>query len=352
VTYPVPALQDVITAVESDISTRLPGGDSRLGVNVLSVLARAQAGVANGLYGYIAAVAGNIPYDTCDDQTLARWASIWGVPRKLPTAASGTVPATGSATTSVDIPAGTLLSRSDGVQYQTTVDATLAAGSATLPITCLSVGSGTNLPVGQTLSFVTPIAGVNSTVTVAAAVTGGNDAETVEVWRGRLIARVQSPPMGGALSDYVAWALQVAGVTRAWAYASWMGAGTVGVTFMTDDRTDPIPLAADVAAVQSYIEPLRPAGAGVTYFAPTAQPLDLTIHLSPDSTALRSAVQANIQALITRECAPGSTLLLSHLEGAILAGIGSGDFTLTSPAADVAAAAPADIITFGAITWI
>jgi uncharacterized phage protein gp47/JayE len=350
VNYPVPALADLISAVESDISTRLPGGDARLAANVLSVLARAQAGIANGLYGYISAVAANIPYDTCDEQTLARWASIWGVPRKLPTAASGTVPATGSATSNIDIPAGTLLARSDGVQYQTTADAILTGGAATLAIACLSVGSGTELAAGQTLSFVTPISGISSTVTVATAVVGGNDAETVEAWRGRLIARIQSPPMGGARSDYVAWALQVPGVTRAWAYASWMGGGTVGVTFMIDGRTDPVPLASDVAAVQAYIEPLRPAGAVVSYFAPTAQPLDLTIHLSPDSTAVRAAVQASIQSLISRECGPGTTLLLTHLEGAILTAVGSGDFTLSAPTADVAVA-PADIIVFGAITW-
>ncbi len=351
-TYPVPRLADGISAVESDISTRLPGGDARLSNNVLSVLARAQAGVANGLYGYIAAVAQNILYDTCDETTLARWASIWGVPRKLPTGASGAVPATGSATTSVDIPAGTLLARSDGVQYQTTADATLTAGAATLSISCTSVGSGTDLAVGQTLAFVTPIANVNSTVTVSAAVVGGFDAETVEAWRGRLIARVQQPPMGGSVSDYVEWAMSVSGVTRAWAYPGWTGGGTVGVTFMMDDRTDPIPLASDVATVQAYVEALRPAGAVVNYFAPTAQPLNLTIHLSPDSTALRTAVQVNLQSLITRECAPGVTLLLTHVEGAILAAVGSGDFTLSLPSADIPAATPGNIITLGTVTWI
>ena len=346
-TYTVPQLSDLISAAESDISSRFPGGDSRLPVNVLSVLARVLAGAADGLYGYIGAVSQNMFYDTCDEASLARYAAIWGVNRVLPVAGTGIAPFTGFG--AVDIPAGTLLARSDGVQYQTTADCVLAGGAGTAPIICLSVGSSTNTAAGSTLTLVSPIAGVSSSVILATAITGGADVETIDHWRSRLIERVQNPPMGGCQTDYVEWALDVAGVTRAWAIPYWQGGGTVGVTFMMDLRANPIPLAGDVANVQAFIEPLRPAGAVVTYFAPTPNPVNFTIHLNPDSTVMRAAVMAQLQALITRESTPGGTLLLTHQYAAIAAATGSGDFTLVGGSNVVAGAGC--INTFGGITW-
>ena len=45
----------------------------------------------------------------------------------------------------------------------------------------------------------------------------------------------------GDNDDYVAWATEVPGVTRAWCSPNGMGAGTVVVRFVRDDDDDPIP---------------------------------------------------------------------------------------------------------------
>ena len=349
--YPVPALSDIITQIDSDIVSRDPDGASLLPTDPQFIVGRALAGAVNGLYGYITQVAEDIPYDTASEDIFARWAGIWNVPRKLPTPTILTVAFTGG-TTTVDIPVDTVLARSDGVQYETTADLELTGGAGSTNVTCLSVGSATNMTVGQTLTLAEGITGVTSTATVTAVVQAGTDVETLDSWRGRLIARIQQPPMGGCLYDYVTWALQVPGVTRAWAYQGWQGQGTVGLTFMMDARANPIPQAADVTIMQNYVEPLRPAGCPVTYFAPTPVALNLTIHLNPNNATIQAAVQAQIQALITREAVPGGTLLLSHIWAAISAAAGSGenDFTMTSPTANVTVAA-GSILVFGAITW-
>ena len=51
------------------------------------------------------------------------------------------------------------------------------------------------------------------------------------------------PPVApwGDNDDYVAWATEVPGVTRAWCSPNGMGAGTVVVRFVRDDDDDPIP---------------------------------------------------------------------------------------------------------------
>ena len=65
--------------------------------------------------------------------------------------------------------------------------------------------------------------------------TGGTDDETDDQpARPHPGSRIQNPPMGGSQADYVAWALAVPGVTRAWA-APEQGTGTITVRFLMDD---------------------------------------------------------------------------------------------------------------------
>jgi uncharacterized phage protein gp47/JayE len=156
--------------------------------------------------------------------------------------------------------------------------------------------------------------------------------------------------MGGARSDYEAWALQVAGVTRAWVYPLENGPGTVVVRFVRDNDTSLIPDSAEVAAVQAYIDDLRPVTANVTVEAPTASPLNMTIQLTPNTAAVRAAVTAELTDVLQREAAPGGTILLSHLREAISVAAGEVNNVLTTPTADVTHAA-GEMPVLGTITW-
>ena len=161
-----------------------------------------------------------------------------------------------------------------------------------------------------------------------------------------------SPPHGGAAGDYERWALEVTGVTRAWAVPALYGLGTVGLWFMTDDLTaNGIPDAAKVTEVQTYLDTLRPITAEVTAVAPTPVSLDFTIELTPNTATVQAAVEAALEDLILRESEPGATILLSHIREAISTATGETDHVVTVPAADVTHAA-AEIAVFGAITWV
>jgi uncharacterized phage protein gp47/JayE len=204
------------------------------------------------------------------------------------------------------------------------------------------------------LSLVSPIVGVTPSAT-AGVLSGGADVETDDALRSRLLARIQNPPQGGAASDYVAWALQVSGVTRAWVFAQELGPGTLTVRFVRDnDGTGAaiLPDAGEVAAVQAYINARRPVTAQVTVVAPTANALNFTISgLTPSTSAVRAAVQTELQDLLLREAVPGGTILLSHIRAAISSATGENDFTLTSPSANVTNAT-GQISTMGNITWV
>jgi uncharacterized phage protein gp47/JayE len=182
---------------------------------------------------------------------------------------------------------------------------------------------------------------------------GGADQETDDALRTRLLARLQQAPQGGSAADYVTWALQVAGVTRAWEYGQELGAGTVTVRFVRDnDGTGAaiIPDAGEVAAVQAYIDARRPVTAAVTVVAPIADVLNFTVHPVPNTVDTQAAVIAELTDLLQRLATPGGTIPLSQILTAIGVAENVTDFSVTVPAAD-SAHATGHIAIMGTVTF-
>lgn len=346
-----PTFSEILDRVKADIDSRLPGSDAKLRRSTLSVIAYIVAGAAHGMYGFLAFIAKQVFPDTAETEYLNRWGSIWSVSRKEATKASGTVTATG--TNSTVIPSGTELQRSDQAIFLTTASATIASGTATLEVEAQEAGEDGNTGASSTLSFVSPISGVDSDTTVSAdGLTGGTDIEEDADYLSRILARIQEPPHGGRESDYEQWALEVSGVTRAWVYPQELGAGTVSVRFMMDDTyADGIPQAGDVSDVQDYIDERRPVTADVTVVAPTAVPLNFTIQLLIEDTAeIRTAIEEELEDMIRRDAEPAGTIYLSRINEAISTAAGEFAHTLTVPAAN-ATHTTGQIATMGTITW-
>lgn len=345
-----PTLAALISDTEADFDSRLPGADARMPASNLNVAARVMAGGLHGVYGYLDRLAKQVIYDTAEAEYLERWASIWAIYRKAASVAVGTVTFTGNAGTV--IPAGTVVKRADDREYATVADVTIAAGSASAEVTAALPGAAGNLGVNGKLQMISPIAGVVSTALVAAGgLTGGADVEADAALLARLLARIRQAPHGGAQHDYVAWALEVPGVTRAWVFPSWLGIGTVGVAFVCDGNETIIPNAEKVAEVQAYIDARRPVTAEAIVFAPAPVALDLTIAgLDPATDAVKAAIRAELVDLLEREAEPGATILISHVREAISLALGEADHTLTAPAANIPHAAN-EIAVLGAFTW-
>jgi uncharacterized phage protein gp47/JayE len=236
------------------------------------------------------------------------------------------------------------------------VAVTLDDGTATPAIEALNPGSLGNAVEDTQLSFVSPISGVNI-VGLTSELSGGTDTETDESLRSRVKERIQQQPQGGSKRDYIRWAREVPGVTRAWCYPLENGPGTVVVRFVMDDTySDGIPQAGDVEDVQAYLEERQPLGATVTALAPVAVPLNFEIALlnasgDPETDpTIRAAVQAELADMIFRDAEPGGTILESRIREAISIASGEYDHGLLLPAANVTHAA-GQIATMGDIEW-
>jgi uncharacterized phage protein gp47/JayE len=343
-----PALTDLIGRVRNDMLSRLAADDVLRRADA-EVMTRVMAGVTHGLYGFIDWLSRQVIYDTAEAEFLERWCSIWGVDRKEAAAATGRVSFT--VQSGVVIRSGTLLQALDGVQYQLTADATITAPTASAPVEAVIAAAAGNRAIGQSLALVSPVIGVQST-TVASELSGGADIETDDALRARLLARIQQPPQGGADYDYVTWALEVPGVTRAWVYPNALGLGTVVVRFVRDNDASPIPDAGEVATVQAYLDARRPVTAQLTVVAPVAAPLNFSIQgLVPATITVQAAVQAELADLLLREAIPGGTILLSHIRAAISAATGETDYALLAPVANVTNTT-GNISTMGTIAWL
>lgn len=346
-----PTLTDLIDRSETDIEARLPGADARMRRSNLNVLARVQAAGEHGLYAFIDWMSKQMLPDTCEAEFLDRHASIWGITRTAASFASGNVTFTG--TNGRIVPAGTKMKRSDGTVYTTSTEVTIASGTATTGVTADTAGAAGNADAAGAISLVSPISSVTSQATIAAGgFAGGADAETDASFRARLLTHIQQRPHGGASFDYVAWALEQPGVTRAWVYPQELGLGTVTIRFMMDNTySDGIPLSADVTAVQNAIDLVRPVTADVTVVAPVAVPLDITtLSITPSSSSVQTAIEAEIADLILREAAPGATIKISHVREAISIAAGETDHALTDPNADITHAT-GEIAVVGTYPW-
>ena len=345
-----PSLTELRDRVKADLETHLPGADTGLRRGNIQVLSHAHAGACHGLYGYLQRMFSQILPDTAEMAFLERQAAIWGITRKTASKASGSLIATG-VNDSV-IPTGTQWDRADGVRFVSTSEAVIADGQATVPIEASEAGADGDTPEGSIFGLGPYLPGLDQAASVAeGGISGGADAETDASLRARVLSRIQTPPQGGSDQDYVAWALEISGVTRAWCYPNRLGPGTVGVTVLTDDaEAGPIPAQAVIDEVQDYIDGLRPVTAAVTVFACVAVAVDFDIRLSPDTNAVRAAVQAEIEDLFRRESEPEGTVLISHIREAVSIAAGEYDHTILSPTTDQAAD-PGELLVPGSFTW-
>lgn len=329
--FALPTLREIRARVRDDVTARLPGADAAVPNSNLRVMSDANAGLALEAHAYLQWLGRQMLPDTAEAEWLERHANIWlRRGRKAATFATGTVTMTGTAGTV--IAAGTQLLFGSYV-YETVAPATLGAGATAVDVEAITAGAAASLEVGGSLRLRSAIAGVGSSAAVTAA-EPGIDEEPDDDLRARVLDRIRKPPMGGDADDYVAWALEVPGVTRAWCAPLEMGIGTVTVRFMMDDLRaddDGFPGAGDLDDVAAHLDEVRPVAVKDLFVvAPIAEPIDLAIaSLVTDSAAVRAAIAASIEDMLARRAAPGQTIYHSWVSEAISAATGEDHHVLT-----------------------
>lgn len=352
--YQTPTLSQLIQQGEQQFAHRLPNLKRN---SVVSVINRVCAALSAGEHIHLDYLARQIIPTSADEEYLIEYALYKGIARKTATKASGIL--TLDVALDTEIPEGTTLQEStSGLIFTVTTTQVAAVGKVDVAVQCESEGVVGNLAVGTPLSLTNAILGVKPTATVKS-MGGGADIEPISRLLTRLIQRVQFPPAGGAPHDYVRWATEVAGISRAWCYPRYKGGGTTGVAIICDDRADILPTQADLTAVQKYIEGHRnpvtglwegmPAGNELFVFAPTVRTQDFTIRLVPASSVLKSAVQ-NALVSYFKTVEPEQLIYLSHLRSIVSNVIGEVDNTMISPNQDIQLG-KGEIIKLGEIVW-
>lgn len=283
--------------------------------------------------------------------------------RRPATAATGEITITGKA--GLVIPTGSLFSTAavndePSMDYATEVSATIPTeGSVTIPVTCVSTGSGGNTLANTIILVTSKLTGIAS-VTNEAAITGGTDEETDESLRARIEEADQSQGNSytGCPADYKRWATSVAGVGEATIIPAQDDSGLVRI-ILTDANGDPATTNL-CDAVYNYImkpdEPdkrLAPIGANLAVSPPDTIEISIkaTIELADNATieTVKAAYMAKLAAYLPVAFGDGEikytrvAAALASVEGAndyagLQLGIKNGD-TVTYGTANISVSA-------------
>ena len=360
-----PTLQQIIDRIDADIVGKITGATTLALRSFLRILGRAFAGVAHALYGYLDNQANELFATTAsadaDGGRLDTIGGEYGIVRNAAVKASGNAAFTGTAATV--IPAGSALNSVAGNRYTTDEELTIGVGGSVVgAVTCDTAGTDGNDSSGVVLTFESPIANVDSDATVDSdGLVGGADEETDDAYRARILARKRLAPHGGTSNDIINWMLEVDGVTRAWVYEQYQGAGTILCLFVLDDQSPITPTAQQISDLtdhlvehtgtdgQVYGIPVT-MNPGLFVQAPSLRPIDMTIKIKPDTAAIRTAIQAAIDDYLYTEGVPSGTLYLSQLSKAISDAADLTAHQVVVPAADVALLYN-EVAYRGTITW-
>ncbi len=350
-----PTRSEILARIRAAV--RLELGIDPLRRSVEYALMRAQMGQSSDQYGYLSYIFRQLFPDTADEFYFWRWAGVYGVDQKAATAWTGTATATG--TPGAVVPASRTFTRGDGATFTlTNGPVTLdggGEGALELEADAAYAGSDSNLEDGQTLQFASPVLNIDPSITITDTTHTGSDIEDAVDGLARLLQHLRTPPSGGGPGDYERWALEVAGVTRAWEYANLEGPNTVSVAFVRDDDGTGaaiIPDSGERAVVLAHLQEVAPITVTVYVIELSALAVDVTVSgLTPDTSAVRTAIETSLADFFSREPEPGTTIALSRLDSAISNADGEVSHTMTVPASAVTSTT-AQMPILGAVTYV
>lgn len=329
--YATPDQATLRANILREISNQLPGADTG-GDSDHFIRANSVASAIEGLYAHQAWIAKQIFPDTADADNLARHAQLRGLSRKSAVGSAGSLLLSGLP--GAPITAGLIAQTLDGKQYSLSASGQIGAdGTGTIAATSTTTGSATVQATGASVTLLAPPNGVNATGSVVKMV-GGTDDETDAQLLARLLDVIQRPPAGGNKWDFRRWAMSVDGVSSALVYPLRRGLGTCDVVITASGG---LPSAATLAAVQDYIDSMRPVTAkNCLVIAPSLVSMDHVIQVAfPGGTA--DVAQALIQPRLASYFAtlsPGDAYIRSQVESVISDTSGVTDRLLVSPTAN------------------
>lgn len=191
-----------------------------------------------------------------DEDALIDHGLIRNIVRKLPVGSTGAVSFIGPDL----IPESTRLVDNNGNEY-----ITLQAGSIDIQAQSLGTGSDKNKITGEILSLVEPV-GVTTQARVTSEFIGGNDLESVEELRNRIVFKWQNPDGGGNPTDYIGWLKTNQSVIKADVFPRYPVPGaTSWAVAVSSVNGLALPDDAIIQQINDYLDRVAPIDAAVIY---------------------------------------------------------------------------------------
>ena len=238
---------------------------------------------------------------TASGQQLEYRAQERGLKRKESVAAHGTLTFSRESTIWFDLPiaAGTICSTAgeSPVRYVTTEDAVLKANtlSVEVPARAEEGGSAGNTEAGTVTVLVTEPIGIQN-VTNSAAFVGGEDRESDDALRSRLLQSSNAPSNGANTAFYRDYALSFDGVDSVCVVPRANGVGTVAVYL---GGRGCAPSDAIVSQISQELNTIREIGMQVTVAAAETVSFSVTVSVTAkaglDSQEIQTACEKSVQ---------------------------------------------------------
>lgn len=264
--------------------------------------------------------------DTASRDGLQRWGNVYQFPQLGAVGASGLLAGRATGTVGAAVTNGAVLTHSDGTQYQVaSVGFVIGAGGyVDVDITAISTGLATNKVIGEVLTFSSPPVNVNATLTLVKNLTNGADVEDLEAWRARMLAHIGDPPEGGAVADYIEWALKVAGNKTAYLWKNRRGQGTLDVAVLGAGH-GASRVIVDLGPTQDYLDDptRRPANVkDVVVLTTTTQAQNVKASIAIDETKYRwDWTDDGVGYAVTAKNVGTSTITVPTAPASVVAGV-------------------------------
>ncbi|WP_313194596.1 baseplate J/gp47 family protein [Shinella zoogloeoides] len=306
--WSIRSLAEASQAIRGAFRQHLPGTDTALKNNFVTVVTKVLAGMSQEFELRMGFVARQLFARTASLPFLLLHAADVGMQRKPASAAIGIVDGTGEP--SAIYPAGIRLVSGNNTYVSRAPAQAGLTGRISISVAAEEKGAFTNRDAGGLLTLsdpgLYPSLSLNFTVG-AEGLGGGADIEDIEELRGRVLFRKANPPGAGKLTDYERIVRDVPGVLKAWAFRDGLTPSFLVVFFLFEGRPNRIPTEGDRLVVQAAIDAMRLIRVNDSVVeAPTPEALNPVIaNLSGDSADVRARIETAIDAVLYERARPG-----------------------------------------------
>lgn len=247
----IPTAAEIKARITADLNNKLNQATPDIAKAFNKVLAGALAGLITLLYQAILWTYKQIFPSTADITSLTLLGSLVNIFQLKASFAVLTADVSGD--NGYIPPEGTQFRSSANVVYVITSTNTITGGIASVELTAQQSGDIGNLINGSILDIVNPDPQLIGTATTTATTISGDDPESIDSFRSRVISEYRKRRTGGAPADYEAWGLETPNFDWISPLDDPNDVGEVIVYGRVDNQTDGIPTGAQLIELYSYL---------------------------------------------------------------------------------------------------